>query len=218
MTSTKRQAGRIGVLGGTFDPVHRGHLAMAEAARTACRLDRVLFMPAHQPPHKRCHVAQEHRLAMLHLAVDGIEGCEVSDFELRRPGPSYTVDTLAALARELGPDTGIFFLIGADAFAEIQTWKEPQRLLDHASLVVIARPSYPLPAEPALPLHRLVRRDDATWQDPRSGNVVRLLVMEPVSCSSTEIRRRLAVGRDISDMVPPPVYRYILAHHLYRRT
>ena len=213
---TRRTPVRIGVLGGAFDPVHYGHLAAAAAARAACGLERVLFLPARQPPHKQCQAGEGHRLAMLRLALADEPGCEVSEFELRRPGPSYTVDTLAGLARAFGPGYEIFFLLGGDAFAEVDSWKEPHRLLDHAHLVVLARSPYlDVDEEPPAFLRRLRRMGQGCWQDPVSGRTVTFVAMTPVACSSTEIRQRLAAGEDVRGLLPAAVARYIVAQRLY---
>src|SRR5262245_5934315 len=133
---------RLGLLGGTFDPIHNGHLDAAEAARATFSLDEVRFVPAHDPPHRPAHprATAFHRFALAAMAVDGRTGCRVSDVELRRDGPSFTYDTLLALHAEGWSPWQLFFILGADAFAEIATWHAYPALLDAAHFVVVTRP------------------------------------------------------------------------------
>ena len=129
----------LGVLGGTFDPIHFGHLDAAEAARAALSLDEILVVPSHDPPHRPVdpHATPFHRFAMAALAATGRPGYQVSDMELVREGASYTVDTLRALQRQGWSASQLFFILGSDAFAEVATWREYPRVLDEANFVVV---------------------------------------------------------------------------------
>ena len=211
---------RIGILGGTLDPIHVGHLDAASAAREALSLDRVLIIPSHIPPHRSEPVSSPfHRFAMAALAVNGIEGLEVSDLELAAPGPSYTADTLLRIAAHLGlAPAQIFFIIGADAFAEIATWSRYPAVLDLAHFVVVSRPGMSLPSlRQQLPelkhRMRLARRQRA---EEAAGTVIFLVDAPTADVSSTAVRQRIAEGGRLSGMVPPAVESHILQHGLYR--
>ena len=212
---------RLGVLGGTFDPVHFGHLDAAAAARAALELDELLFVPSHDPPHRPVdpHATAFQRFALVALAIDGLPGYRASDEELRRPGNSYTSDTLRALHAAGWTPLQIFFILGADAFAEIASWHEFPAVLDAANFAVIARPGTSiegaLARTPALrPRVRPVPAD--AFECPTTG--VFLIEAATRDVSSTMIRSRLAAGQSIGDLVPPPVARHIAAHHLYARS
>ena len=216
--SDSRGERRLGVLGGTFDPVHVGHLDAAEAARSALSLDTVLFVPASDPPHRPVdpHATAFHRFALVALALDGRAGCRVSDLELCRTGSSYTSDTLRALHARGWTPSQLFFILGADAFAEIATWHEFPAVLDAAQFVVIARPGTSI--EQALSrtpdLQRRAR--SAAGYAERSGPTAILLVEAHTrDVSSTMIRGRLAARQPIDDLVPAAVARHIAAHTLY---
>ena len=188
---------RLGILGGTFDPVHCGHLLLARHVLEALRLDRVLFVPAAEPPHKsEVPTPPEHRWRMVCAAVEGHDRLEASDLELRRPGVSYTVDTLRRLRRERAEDE-IFLIIGADNVPELESWHDPEGILALATVIAGSR----VDAE-ALP--------DGAFSD----RVER--VDTPVfDISSTEIRRRVRAGLPVSCLVPDRVERYIAGHGLY---
>ncbi len=196
---------RVGILGGTFDPVHNGHLAIARAARAALALDLVLFVPAGDPWRKtrdrtRKITASERRLAMLELAIADDKTFGISDIELRREGPSYTADTLAALAGERLDDQ-FWFIVGADALADMPHWKNPERITRHATIAVTARRGSDIDAAiAAVPdlKDRIERFDMAPWNE-----------------SASEIRRRTAAGLPIDDLVPTAVVRYIAETGLY---
>jgi nicotinate-nucleotide adenylyltransferase len=195
---------RLGILGGTFDPVHYGHLDAADAARTALSLDDVLFVPAHDPPHKPAdpRATPFHRFALVALAIDAHAGCRVSDMELRRQGPSYTVTTLRELHEAGWMASQLFFILGSDAFAEIATWHEYPAVLDCANFAVIMRPGVKIDAPAA---HR-----------PKAGGTgIYHVEARTRDVSSTTIRARLAAGQPLDDLVPAAVARHILAHHLY---
>ncbi len=199
---------RLGILGGTFDPVHVGHLALAEAARTAFGLDRVLFIPAAVPPHKPggAVAAAEERLAMVRRAVDAAPYFAVSEVELERQGPSYTVDTLADL-QQRHPGAELYFITGADEVLALDTWHDPQRLLQLARFIAATRPGFDL--------SRLAQMES------RLGPVARgrLLPLEwlELGLSSTDLRRLLSEGRSVRYLVPERVVEYIEERRLYRR-
>jgi nicotinate-nucleotide adenylyltransferase len=190
---------RIGLMGGTFDPIHVAHLVLAEQAREQLALDSVLFMPAGDPWRKaqREITAAEHRLAMTRLAVDGREGFEVDDLEIRRSGPTYTVETLQDLRRRYGPESELFLLIGDDALIDLPFWRDPEGIAAEASIVVAPRADFEVP-ELAFKPGRLLRID-----------------MPPLEISSTDLRRRAQQGRSLRFLVPDPVIEYIDRHGLY---
>lgn len=198
---------RLGILGGTFDPIHIGHLALAEAAWQAFQLDQVLFIPAAAPPHKRVApaAAAEHRLAMVQLAIAGNAHFAVSSLELERSGPSYTLDTLLQLQRRQ-PDAELFFIVGADEILDLNvTWREPGRVLELAEFIAAARPGFDLGRldEALRPLGEQAR--------PR----VHPLPWLHLGISASSLREMLAAGRPVRYLVPDPVLDYIRQHHLY---
>jgi len=211
---------RIGVLGGTFDPVHLGHLALARFVLRRLKLDRLLFVPAARPPHKPQAGLSPFaaRYEMLQLALGGEPGFAVSDLEGARRGPSYSVDTLAELHRLSGGEERFFFIIGLDAFLELHTWKNYRELPRLADLAVINRAEYPA----GQALETIGRLGDYRY-DPecscwcavdRSGRIY-LLTMEPVEISSTMVRQAVAAGQPVEALVVPEVARYIRQHRLY---
>ncbi len=212
---------RIGILGGTFNPIHLAHLRIAEEVRDACALDQVLFIPAAQPPHKS--VAEEvsfaHRLAMVELAVADNRHFRVSDLENRRPGKSYSVHTLEILHRE-SPGDEFFFIVGMDSFRDITSWKEYRRLFELTHIVVAARPGSP-GGDPLALLPVAIRADfcydvAAKTLRHRSGTSVIFLEETRLDISSTTIRRLVAEGRSVRYLVPAAVEDYIARHGFYR--
>jgi nicotinate-nucleotide adenylyltransferase len=204
---------RVGILGGTFDPVHYGHLVIAEEVREVLGLDRVLFVPAPRPPHKLdeevAPVAD--RVAMVKLAIAGNPSFAISEIELDRDGPSYTADTLAELVDEAahqGVARDLYFILSVEALASIGTWHEPARLLRLARLAVVPRPGAPLPSATQL----------ATVLPGGAEAVDRVKCIEtvPLAHSSSDVRARAASGRSIRYLVPPAVEAYIRDHRLYR--
>lgn len=185
---------RIGLFGGSFDPIHLGHLLAASEAADALALERILFVVAARPPHKTPVAPAEARYEMVLLATAEDRRFFASRLELDRPGPSYTVDTLEE-ARRLFPGDELFFITGADAYRDVLTWKEGHRLPELATLVAVARPGYDLSTMPVpvVPLH-----------------------VPEVGISSTEIRRRLREGRSVRHWVPLSVEVYLEKHALYR--
>ncbi len=194
---------RVGILGGTFDPVHLGHLILAEQARAELPLDLVLFIPAGDPWRKshREVTGAEHRLAMLRLAVEDNDAFGISDIELRREGPTYTADTIEALAGERLDDE-FFLIVGADALADLPNWHEPGRIIRHAILAVAARAGERASGIALSSVPGVARRT-VQFEMPR------------VDISATGIRERVAKGRTIRYLVPAPVERYIAEQGLY---
>jgi nicotinate-nucleotide adenylyltransferase len=197
---------KIGLLGGTFDPIHVGHLIIAEEVRLKLDLNEVLFIPAGQPwlKSKRSMAPAEHRLEMLKLAIVSNAHFKVSTIELKRPGPSYSVDTISALRDELGAEAELFFVVGFDALAELPMWKEPSRLVGMCQVVGVRRPGY---AE--LDWHSLEQAIPGVWSR------VMVVDVSQIDISSTQIRERVAKGLSIRPLVPEAVERYILEHRLY---
>lgn len=217
------EATRLGLLGGTFDPIHCGHLEVARAARETLRLDHVLFLPSRLPPHRtRAPRASGcHRFAMLALAVLDQPGFLASDIELSRSGPSYSVDTLTTMHARGWRPAQLFFITGMDAFAEIETWRDYPALLDYAHFVVVARPGHSADALrerlPAL-APRFVDAAVGPVEDrhlTQPNTAIVLIHAATPDVSSTDIRRRLQSGESLRGHVPDAVERYIEQHRLY---
>lgn len=200
---------RLGIYGGSFDPVHYGHLLLAECCREQCALDEVWFMPAATSPHKTQQrmAAAEQRVAMLRLALDGEPGFRVSTAEIDRGGLSYTVQTLAELRANL-PQAELFFLMGADAVRDLPTWREPARIAHLATLVAVHRAE-----APPVDWQRLV-----DLLGPVAANATSRLVVEMprIDLSSRELRSRVSAQQSIRFRMPPAVIDYIARHQLYR--
>jgi nicotinate-nucleotide adenylyltransferase len=200
---------RIGVFGGTFDPVHLGHLILAEQCREQGRLDLVLFIPSARPPHKQRHAITpfRHRAEMLQLATAGHPAFRIDELENERPGPSYTVDTLDELSRR-HPGAEWFFLVGSDALAEMHEWYDPAGIVRRAGLLVMARGGERIPSPGEL----------GTSLGLPKGEAVRLEVIEAprVEISSRDLRCRAAAGRSLRYLVPRAVECYIEEKGLYR--
>lgn len=215
-----RAARRIGVFGGTFDPIHIAHLRSAEEAREQLRLDQVLFIPAADPPHKHRRITPaRHRLAMVRLATAGHPAFRVSTLEIDRGGRSYTVDTLRALRARLQERDVITLLIGFDAFCEIGTWKDYRTIFTLADVAVWSRPPHIIRAPRAL-LPVAAQADFCYGQDRRTlrhrtGNEIQFLTVTALDVSASAIRLRLRRGRSIRYLVPPAVERYLSRHRLY---
>ena len=197
---------RVGVLGGTFDPIHHGHLVAAQEALHALALDTVLIVPAGNPPHKpeRPISAAHHRLAMVSLAIAGRPGFELSRVDVDRPGPHFTLDTLTILRERLGAATRFFFIVGADSLAELTTWRRPEGIVALADLAVVERPGT------RVDLEALEARL------PGLGSHLHWVSMPLLQISSTDLRTRGREGRPIAFLVPRPVEDYIVQHALYR--
>jgi nicotinate-nucleotide adenylyltransferase len=198
---------KIGVLGGTFDPVHLGHIMMAEEARKSLGLTEVLLVPAGQPMTRSNErlASAEHRLQMLRLAVAGRSYLKVSTVEIDRPGPSYTVDTITELRRQHEVKDEIFFILGCDSLAQLPIWREPARIISMCILVAVPRPGWPKPSMKAL-----------ETDIPGISKRVIFLEKPNVDISATSIRERVAQGETIDRLVPGAVADYIKKHGLYQ--
>ena len=208
----------VGVFGGTFNPVHYGHLRSALELVERLQLQQVRLMPCAVPPHREVPgCAAEHRAAMVELAVAGESSLACDTRELRRPGPSYTIDSLVELREELGDGFSLCLVMGCDAVLQIPTWHRWRDLLDWAHIVVIARPGWQLPGSGEvaewLQAHRLAS-SEPLLQQAAGGIVVEQL--RPLAISSTEIREQLAAGHSVRYLLPEPVLEYIQQHSLYQ--
>jgi nicotinate-nucleotide adenylyltransferase len=217
---------RLGILGGTFNPIHNGHLAIARQTREALSLDRILFVPTNNPPHKPYQdlAPAHHRYEMVRLAIGPDPFFSISDVELRRPGKSYSIDTIRLLQQEYGTDAALFFLIGLDAFLEFPTWREPETLLDLCSFVVISRPGLSFQSLstmallPPLPVQSLAELDAgrrSTWDMAIGTQRLICLRLPPSEVSASGIRRRVGDNMPVANLLPPSVESYIIEHHLY---
>jgi nicotinate-nucleotide adenylyltransferase len=202
---------RLGLLGGSFDPVHYGHLILAECCREQCRLDAVWFVPAAIPPHKQNHTlsAAADRIEMLKLAIGGHEAFSVFTGEIDRGGVSYTVDTLQQL-HDQQPDRELFFLMGADSLADLPTWRQPERICSLAIPAVVRRAGSPDPDDTVL--SGLMSADRLAIA--RQNRVE----MPTIALSASDLRRRVAAGQSIRYRTPRAVEKYIEAHALYQST
>jgi len=200
---------KIGILGGTFDPIHVGHLMIAETVRDEMGLDRVLFIPAATPPHKhgQAITAAEHRLEMVRLAVEGNRAFEACDVEVRRGGVSYSIETLKELKENMGAGTRFFLIIGADSVRELATWKDIDELARLSEFVVAARPGFRI--------EDLLSRDFGLARETRASVLRHFVDAVRVDVSSTELRARFSDGKVVRYMLPDAVERYIRAKGLY---
>lgn len=199
---------RIGVIGGTFDPIHYGHLAAAEEARVRMNLERVLFVVAGVPPHKLDEEVTpvEHRLAIVSLAIASNPHFEISRVDVDRPGPSYTVDTISILRKQWGQETEVYFIMGLDSLVELPTWHHPQRLIQLCRLLAVKRPGF--------------ETDMAELEAsvPGISSRVEIIDMPEMDISSSDLQQRVRDGLPIKYQVPEEVERYIMEHGLYRRS
>jgi nicotinate-nucleotide adenylyltransferase len=192
---------KCGIFGGTFDPIHNGHLQIAAQAERQFNLDRLIFIPAFTPPHKeqdRGGASAPDRLEMLRLALAPFNHWECSDMEIRRAGVSYTIDTLGAL-REEQPTAEFFLIIGSDNLAALDRWRKPEQVASMATFLVYERPGFPAGTPP-----------------PAVPATIRLICGAPLEISSSEIRRKIREKKNVSELVPPGVLPYIQAHGLYQ--
>jgi nicotinate-nucleotide adenylyltransferase len=198
----------IGVLGGTFDPIHSGHLVIAEEARLRLGLAKVLFVPAGRPWLKtgRKITPAARRVEMVKLAIAANTCFELSTVEVDRPGPSYTVETISVLQQQLGAEARIFFLVGWDSLAELPEWKEPVRLIQLCKLVAVTRPDFSRPDLKVLEISVPGVTQSVIWLD-----------MGPIDISSSDIRKRVAQELSIHGLVPDKVADYIKEKKLYRK-
>ena len=187
---------RIGILGGTFNPIHIGHLMIAQMVLEKFGLDKVIFIPSYLPPHKsgRNLIAAEHRLRMVRLVVRGNRYFEVSSFEITKGGKSYSVDTIRHLRRHY-PGAKLFFIIGSDHIAKLHTWRNIQEVVKMVSFVAVYRPGF---------------------KTIRSKIPIKSMIIPGVHTSSSDIRRRLVTGKTVKHLIPENVLRYIRKYKLYR--
>ena len=197
---------RVGILGGTFDPVHRGHLEIARRAMDETGLERVIFIPAGQPRLKSGEpsASPQQRLEMLRLAVDGAAGFEVSDIELRRPGPTLTVETLRELRQELGDGVELCFILGLDALMRFDQWVQPEGVVELARLLAVSRPGYTGFDWPAF-----------YARNPYAQGRVDCLDSTAIDVSASELRQRIAAGASVSGLLSEAVEAYIRGNVLY---
>lgn len=205
MTKGKR---RIGVMGGTFDPIHYGHLVAAAEAAEEFRLEQVVFVPAGQPPHKRPETVTDarHRFLMTVLATVANDVFVVSRVDIDRPGPSYTVDTLTELQRLYGPETELYFITGADAMSQILQWKDGESLFEMCHFIAATRPGYSL-----MTFKKALGPVAQKFKDR-----IHPLQVPALAISSSDIRHRIRQGRSARYLLPDPVWHYITKNGLYR--
>lgn len=197
---------RVGVFGGTFDPIHYGHLVTAEECRARLELDYVLFVPTGQPPHKQRRVVSpaDARVNMVQLAIASNPAFQLSRIEVDYPGPSYSVETVARLQQQFGPEVELYFIIGMDSLNDLLTWREPARLVSLCRIVAATRPGAPPPDFTSL--ESVI---------PHIRERVTILPVPELNISSSELRRRVSVGLPIKYQLPESVEAYVYGHHLY---
>ncbi len=218
---------RLGLLGGSFNPVHNGHLAIARQTREALGLDQILFVPTSHPPHKpngSLAPAQD-RYEMVRLAISSDPTFAISDVEISRPGKSYSIDTIRLLQQTYGAHTQLFFLIGLDAFLDFPSWREPQTLLKLCRFVVLSRPGLlfrslsTVPLLPPIPVPSLMDLDAgriSRIEAPLGTQGLTCLKLPPSPVSASDIRSQIRQGHPVPNLLPPSVESYILQHHLYQ--
>ena len=211
---------KIGLMGGTFNPVHLAHLRIAEEAREVCALDRVLFIPSADPPHKPLSgvVSFEQRCEMVRRAIGGNPFFEISDIEGKREGKSYSIDTIAVF-RHMHPADELYFIIGSDSFRELGLWHRYPDILRSSNLIVVERPGSTF-TDPLALLPRDVRHEMQYFPIPNrlvhaAGTFVQFFTGCPLNISSSEIRRLVAAGQSITYLVPPEVETYIKQQRIY---
>ena len=199
---------RIGILGGTFDPIHYGHLVAAGCTQEEYRLDKVIFIPSAYPPHKTAGQVADcrHRYAMTALGIQGIDSFELSDIEINREGYSYTVDTMAEL-KKIYPGDELFFIMGQDAFEHFSEWKNPEEILRYATLLVVSRPG----SEPVL-------EQLFSSLSPTQKNRVQFIFIPGLYISSSDLRDRIINRRTVKFLLPDMVVKYIKENDVYPMT
>lgn len=218
---------RLGLLGGSFNPVHNGHLAIASQAREALELDRILFIPTSHPPHKPTGslAPAQDRYEMVRLAIASDPTLAISDVEIRRQGKSYSIDTIRLVQQEYGAQTQLFFLIGIDAFLDFPSWRDPLTLLTLCRFVVLSRPGLSfrslstVPLLPPIPFTSLADLDAgriSRIEAPLGTQGLICLKLPPCPISASDIRSRIRQGLPTANLLPPLVESYILQHHLYQ--
>lgn len=218
---------RLGLLGGSFNPVHNGHLTIARQTREALGLDQILFVPTSHPPHKpngSLAPAQD-RYEMVRLAIASDPTLAISDVEIRRPGKSYSIDTIRLLQQKCGTQTQLFFLIGLDAFLDFPSWRDPLTLLELCRFIVLSRPGLSfrslstvalLPPIPYPSLADLDAGRISRIEAPLGKQGLTCLKLPPCPISASDIRSRIRQGLPVANLLPPLVESYILQHHLYQ--
>lgn len=219
---------RLGIFGGSFNPIHNGHLAIANQVCEKLQLHRVLFIPTGEPPHKRDQslAPAKDRYEMVRLAIAGTPSFDISDIEVQRRGKSYSIDTIRELRRQYGPTAKLYFLIGLDAFLDFPSWKEPEALLHACRFVVISRPGQSfqslarLSMLPTLDPHALAQLDAGNmtrWDIaiPSCPGII-CLPLPPSAISASDIRQRVQRKAALANVLPPSVESYILQHHIYQ--
>ena len=217
---------RLGLLGGSFNPVHNGHLTIARQTREALDLAQILFIPTNHPPHKSNDslASAQDRYEMVRLAIASDPSFAISDIEIRRPGKSYSIDTILLLQQECGPRTQLFFLIGLDAFLDFPSWRDPLTLLELCQFVILSRPGLSFRSLSTVPL--LPPIPESSLEDLDAGRISRLetplgkqglicLQLLPSAVSASDVRARIRQGLPVANLLPPLVESYILQHHLY---
>ncbi len=209
MSSNQRmvEKRKIGIMGGTFDPIHCGHLFIAETALDVFQLDKVLFIPAGDPPHKNEKLITDsgHRFQMIKLAIEDNQNFEASDMEIMKQEKSYTIETIKILRRQYGEETDLYFITGTDAFVGLETWKEYQKLLSLTNFIVMTRTiSNPMVLEEKI----------SQFTEKFNAKVFKIDI-PTLDISSTDIRKRVQEGRSIKYLLPYDVEEYIRNHHLY---
>jgi len=215
---------KLGVFGGTFNPIHFGHLRAAEEARELAELDRVIFIPSGNPPLKTADIAPaQHRYAMVSVAIKNNPHFDLLDLECRTRQRSYTANTLEKL-HDLYPDDSLYFILGIDAFLDLPNWYRPEHLLSLAHFLILSRPGCrfaDLSASPYLSVRKEILRTLDIRTMPsystklRNGNTVMLLNVSPITISATDIRTRRAQGKSVKYLLPADVESYIISHKLY---
>lgn len=217
LSPARKSPARIGILGGTFDPVHIGHLRSALEVAAQLQLDELRLIPNFRPPHRDTpQVTAQQRLAMVEQAVQGVAPLCVDDRELKRDKPSYSIDTLESLRADLTADTPLFLLLGWDAFCGLPSWHRWDELLDYCHIVVLQRPD--ADGEPPPELRNLLaaRSISAPLSLPGPSGYITFVWQTPLAVSATQIRHLLADGQSARFLVPDTVLAYIHAHGLYR--
>ncbi|RXG66095.1 nicotinate-nucleotide adenylyltransferase [Candidatus Atribacteria bacterium 1244-E10-H5-B2] len=192
----------LGIMGGVFDPIHYGHLFTAEEARVEFKLDKIIFVPCRKPAHKRENNISdsEHRYLMTDLATSNNQFFKVSKVELNRPGPSYSIDTVKEFLRKYNHGVEIFFITGADAFLEIDSWYKSEELVQLCQFVAVTRPGY-----------------DLNKLNQKFKKIIKIMEIPALSISSTDIRRRVREEKSIKYLLPHEVEKYIYKKGLYRK-
>jgi nicotinate-nucleotide adenylyltransferase len=218
---------KVGIFGGTFNPIHYGHLRAAEEVRERLRMDRILFIPSGSPPLKTKELSKaEHRYEMTRLAILDNPSFELSDMECRRAGKSYTLNTIEEL-KQAGPDTAFYFILGIDAFLDIPNWWRPDRLVTLTDFIIISRPEsrfVDLRVSPYLKISQSALKDlDASVTDictaeiKKDGKAFLVRLTTPIGSSSTVIRTLVRQGKSVKYLLPPNVQSYIISNGLYKR-